>query len=52
MGDMGAASGPIVVGQVAIISLSLSSILVALLSLGGAFLFIFGVPETLKKSKD
>ena len=52
MGDMGAASGPIFVGQIAIVSLSLSSILVALFSLAGAFLFIFGVPETLKKVKD
>jgi len=53
MGDMGAASGPIIIGQVALIlTLSWASILVGLIGLGSASLFVFGVPETLKKSKD
>ena len=53
MGDMGAASGPIIVGQIALIlTLSWASILVGLIGLGSAFLFVFGVPETLRKPKN
>jgi MFS family permease len=51
IGDIGTASGPVIIGAVAqAFTLSLSPVVAACIGLGGAFIMLFVVGETLKKS--
>jgi hypothetical protein len=50
VGDIGATSAPLIVGWVAdIFLLSATPGVIAGIGLAGAFVFAFGVPETLRK---
>jgi len=52
IGDAGAMGGPVAVGGIAdLVTLESATLLIAVVGLGGAAVFLFGVPETLQRPR-